>query len=44
MGGRVRPEAARRFVELAGAAVAVPASGLIPGNRDVDEALEEVAF
>jgi hypothetical protein len=35
-------EPARRLLELTLAADAVPAAGLIPGDRDVDEALEEV--
>lgn len=35
-------EAARGLLELALAAGAVPSAGLVPGNRDVDEPLEEV--
>jgi hypothetical protein len=41
---RVRPKPARRLLELAFAADAVAAAGLIPGDRDVNEALEEVAL
>ena len=37
-----RTEPPRRLLELALATNAVPAAGLIPRDRDVDEALEEV--
>jgi hypothetical protein len=40
--GRERPEAAGRLLELAFAARAVAAAGLVPGDDDVDEALVEV--
>ena len=39
---RERREAPRRLLELPFAADAVAAAGLVPGHRDVDEALEEV--
>jgi hypothetical protein len=41
---RVRAQPPRSLLELALAADAVPAAGLVPGDRDVDEALEEVAL
>jgi hypothetical protein len=41
---RVRAEPPLRLLELPLAADAVPAAGLVPGDRDVDEALEEVAL
>jgi len=41
---RERTEAALRLVELALAADAVATAGLVPGDHDVDEALEEVAL
>ena len=40
--GRERPEPPRRLLELPLAADPVAAAGLVPGDRDVDEALEEV--
>ena len=42
--GRVGPQAPRGLLELALAADAVAASGLVPGDGDVDEPLEEVAL
>ena len=39
---RVRPESPRRLLQLALAADAVAAAGLIPGYGDVHEPLEEV--
>jgi hypothetical protein len=42
--GRVWPEASRRLFELPLAADAVPTPGLVPGDRHVNEALEEVAL
>ena len=42
--GRVRPEPPGRLLELPLAADAVPAAGLVPRDREVDEALEEVAL
>ena len=44
MGRRVGRQAALRLRELALAADLVAAAGLVPGHRDVDEPLEEVAF
>ena len=41
---RVGPEPPRRLLELPLAADAVPTPGLVPGNSDVDEPLEEVAL
>jgi hypothetical protein len=41
---RVRPEAPRRLLELTLAADPVPAAGLVPRDRDVDEPLVEVAL
>jgi hypothetical protein len=41
---RVRAEPAGRLLELALAADAVSAPGLVPGDGDVDESLEEVAL
>jgi CheY-like chemotaxis protein len=41
---RVWGEAAARLLELARAAVAVPTPGLIPGDGDVYQALEEIAL
>ena len=38
----VRAQPARRLLELALAADLVAATGLVPGDGDVDEALEEV--
>jgi hypothetical protein len=40
----VRAEAPRRLLELALAADPVPAAGLVPRDRDVDEPLVEVAL
>jgi hypothetical protein len=40
--GRERPETPRRLLELPLAAGPVAAAGLVPGDDDVDEALEEV--
>ena len=40
--GRVWPEASRRLFELPLAADAVSTPGLVPGDRHVNEALEEV--
>ncbi len=40
----VRPEPAGRLLELPGAADAVPASGLVPGDGNVDESLQEVTL
>jgi len=42
--GRIRPEAASRLLELPLAAVLVAAACLVPGDGDMDEALEEIAF
>ena len=42
--GRVGPESPSGLLELALAADAVAAAGLIPGDGDVDEPLEEVAL
>ena len=42
--GRVGPEPARRLLQLPLAADAVAAPGLVPGDRDVHEPLEEVAL
>ncbi len=44
MAGRERAEPPGRLLELALAAGAVVASGLVPGDDDVDEPLEEVFF
>ena len=44
MGRRIGRQAALRLRELALAADLVAAAGLVPGHRDVDEPLEEVAF
>jgi hypothetical protein len=41
---RVGPEPPRRFLELPLAPDTVPAPGLIPGDGDVNEPLEEVAL
>ena len=41
---RVRPESAGGFLELSLAADAVGPAGLVPGDGDVDEPLEEVAL
>jgi hypothetical protein len=41
---RVRREPALRLCELALAADAVPTTGLVPGDSDVNEALQEVAL
>jgi hypothetical protein len=41
---RVGPEPPPRLLELPLAADPVPAPGLEPGYRDVDEALEEIAL
>jgi len=40
----VARESSRSLLELPLAADAVPAAGLVPGDRDVDEPLEEVAL
>jgi hypothetical protein len=40
--GGVRREPAHRLLELPLAADSVPAPRLVPGDRDVDEALEKV--
>ena len=42
MRGRERRQAPGGLLELALATRAVPAAGLVPGDGDVDEALEEV--
>ncbi len=42
MGRGVRPEAPRGLRELPRCAVPVSPRGVVPGDRDVDEALEEV--
>jgi hypothetical protein len=42
--GRVRPEAARGLLELPPATDRSPAPCLVPGDRDVDEPLEEIAL
>jgi len=42
--GRVRREPADRLLELALGADAPPAARLVPGDGDVDQALEEVAL
>ena len=42
--GRVWPESPRGLLELPLAPNTVPAPGLVPGDRDVDETLEEVAL
>jgi hypothetical protein len=42
MPGSVPPQAPRRLLELALAADAVCPPGLVPGDGDMDEALEEV--
>ena len=42
--GRIRRQPAPRLRELPLATDRVPASGLVPGDRDVDETLQEVAF
>ena len=42
MGRRERPEPALRLLELPLEPDPVPASGLVPGDDDVDEPLEEV--
>ena len=44
MAGRERAEPPGCLLELALAAGAVVAPGLVPGDRDVDETLEEVSF
>jgi hypothetical protein len=44
MGRRVRPEPAARLRELAFAADPISATRLVPGDRHVDEPLEEVAL
>ena len=41
---RVRTEPARRFFELAFAAGTLPAPGLVPGDGNVDEPLQEVSL
>ena len=41
---RIRRQAPLRLRELPLAADPVAAAGLVPGHRDVDEPLEEVAF
>jgi len=41
---RVGPEPPCGFLELPLAPHTVPAPGLVPGDRDVDETLEEVAL
>jgi len=41
---RIRCEAPTRLRELAFGTVSVPASGMVPGDRDVDEPLQEVAL
>jgi hypothetical protein len=40
----VGPEAAGGLLQLPLAADAVAAAGLVPGDREVDEALEEIAL
>jgi hypothetical protein len=42
MRGRKRTQATRRLLELALAPDAVPAPGLVPGDGDVHEPLEEI--
>ena len=42
--GRIRRKPPGRLLELALAADAVAASGLVPRDRDVDQPLEEVAL
>jgi hypothetical protein len=42
--GRVRPEPTRRLLQLPLAADPVAAAGLVPRDRDVHEALVEVAL
>jgi hypothetical protein len=42
MRGRKRSQASCRLLELAFAPDAVPAPGLVPGDRDVHEPLEEI--
>jgi hypothetical protein len=44
MPGGEGPESPRRLLELPLAAGPVAAAGLVPGDDDVDEALEEVLF
>ena len=44
MAGRERSEPPGGLLELALAADRVPAAGLVPGDGDVDEPLEEVLF
>lgn len=44
MAGAVRAQAARRLLELAPAADLPSAAGLVPGDGDVNEPLEEVPF
>ncbi len=44
MRGGVGREASARLLELTFAADSVAAPGLVPGDRDVNEALEEVAL
>lgn len=44
MGGRVRTEPSHRLLQLALAAVPVRTPGLVPGHRDVNQSLEEVAL
>jgi hypothetical protein len=44
MNGRIGRKPPSRFLELALAAHTVAPPGLVPGDRDVDEPLEEIAF
>ena len=44
MGRRIRPETPGRLLQLPRAADTVPAARLVPGDRDVDEPLEEVTL
>jgi hypothetical protein len=44
VGRRIRRQPATRFLQLALATDLVPAAGLVPGDGDVYEALEEVTF
>ena len=44
MAGRIRAEPARRLLELALVSGPISAAGVMPGDGDVNEALEEVAL
>jgi hypothetical protein len=41
---RIRREPAARFLELPGASNVIAAPGLVPGDGDMDEPLQEVAL